>query len=327
MEPGQLREKIEQLTEVERAVFDAILLLSKEYKSLYTSQKFIADKVGITREHCNRTLRKLKAIGLINSEYRHRNTCIYKVSPMVFIDGMKHILMKYFKVLRSFVVFLPISLLFSGSITPVNTGLICINNTVIKGGMKMQEENPIPVAVREIKSLKLSRAGQIKLSGMPAAAIEHVEKQMQYAKNIRDPFSWFFKLCMDYCVREELSIDWAYVDVLKAKYAIKDDARTLLSQDIHRQRDGLKEKKEYVFKTPSDRPIITKQERDSSEQRLKTSEREVTQRYQFKKWSKQIEESPNNIMLIHSLKHMISNLEHIPSDLRTLYICGECSDV
>lgn len=314
-----LKEKLHQLTYAQHSFYNKLIELHLSgYKELFISQGLLAKMCGMTRRYCNKTLKFFVEMEILEKIYRHRHSCIYRLNALIFTEDIRPMLSTFFKALLIAPIFLSISLLSSSLFSPINTTVLLGNKTVIKGGVKM-EANPIPDYVRGIQCLKLARGGQIKLSGMPKEAIEYAEKSMQYSKNIKKPFEWFFKMCKDYCDREKLEINWYYVDALKAKYDIKDDARMILSQDIPPQRDGYKEKKEYQ--------PITKQERDRKEQKLKTSEREATQHYQFKKWSKQIQQNPDNNILVHSLKHMIFNLEHIPSDLRALYICDDCSDV
>jgi hypothetical protein len=199
----------------------------------------------------------------------------------------------------------------------------------------MQGDNPIPQAVRDLKCFTLSRAGQIKLSGMPAEALVFAENQMQYAKNIRDQFSWFFKLAKEYCYREELTIDWALVDTLKAKYAIKNDAPMLLTQrpfDKAQNRDGFK--KTYVkqpYRAVVQQPALRQSsgqerlERDATEMRLKDAGSLVTQRHQFKKWTRQIGENSENTEFVHALRHMIANLDLIPIEMKIAFLCVQCS--
>lgn len=344
VETQELREKIEKFTEVQCSLFNYMLLETQSHKTLYQSQEYIAKKLGMTRQYCNRTLRLCVDAGILLSEYRHYRTCVYTIAPIIYVDGIKHILMKYFKALRRLPIFLPLILLFSGSFTQRYYGYKGINNR-IKVRSNMQGDNPIPQAVRDLKCFTLSRAGQIKLSGMPAEALVFAENQMQYAKNIRDQFSWFFKLAKEYCYREELTIDWALVDTLKAKYAIKNDAPMLLPQrpfDKAQDRNGSLRlsgpsgsasyaghglKKTYV-KQPY-RAVVqqleTRLERDATEMRLKDAGSLVTQRHQFKKWTRQIGGNSENTEFVHALRHMIANLDLIPIEMKIAFLCVQCS--
>ncbi len=83
--------------------------------------------------------------------------------------------------------------------------------------------NGIPDYIREISCMKLTDAGQIKLSAFPVEAIEYATKTMKMAGNKRDPFRWFFKVCNDFCKESNIQPDWKRKSFLETTYGISDN--------------------------------------------------------------------------------------------------------
>jgi len=257
-----LEENTRNLSATELKVLEAFTSYAASYGSVYPSQEKIAKRVGISRGHCNRIIKKLKSKGFLVVTYRHRNTCVYELAKTLFIDGIKHILMKSVPSLKYMPIFLSISMLYSNYVTPVNlTVLKGITETVINRRRNM--EPFIPKRVREIITLNLTLSGMVKLSGMPSEAIDYAEKQMQFSKNINDPYGWFFKNCMDYCKREGLVIDWVLVDSLKKQLRIEETEERTVTERIHREKYLKKNHPEKAFndsQIPSKHPVEGKKE-------------------------------------------------------------------
>jgi hypothetical protein len=61
-----------------------------------------------------------------------------------------------------------------------------------------------------IKGLNLTEAGAIKLMAYPPGALEAALREMRSHKGeIRDPFVFFSRLCLNYCKDNEIVPDWA----------------------------------------------------------------------------------------------------------------------
>lgn len=316
-----LKEKLHQLTYAQHSFYNKLIELHLSgYKELFISQGLLAKMCGMTRRYCNKTLKLFIEMEILEKIYRHRRSCIYRLNTLIFTQDIRPMLSTFFKALVLAPIFLSISLLSSSLFTPINTTVLLGNKTVIKGGVKM-EANPIPDYIRGIQSLKLARYGQIKLSGMPKEAVEYAEKCMQYSKNIKKPFEWFFKMCKDYCDREKLAINWYYVDALKAKYAINQNARLLLDDKIYRakQYHPAPKKTVQIEKEPVPTAAEIQLKRDNNESHLKKFNHKMTQSYQFKLWRKQIESGYGDT---HILKHLIMKLETIDPLKKEKYICS-----
>ena len=76
-----------------------IITARYNYKDIHHSQSTIARKVGCSREHVNRILRKLKKLGLVNYIYRHMTSCLYRLSSFFDQRETRQQLRKYFPIL------------------------------------------------------------------------------------------------------------------------------------------------------------------------------------------------------------------------------------
>lgn len=62
----------------------------------------------------------------------------------------------------------------------------------------LMQESPIRQSIRDLRTLNLSRWGQIELMQFPDEAIAYAQRSMKSA-NPREPFKYFMKLCYGYC--------------------------------------------------------------------------------------------------------------------------------
>jgi len=104
------------LTEAQRAVLNYLLVWSNSYRNMYFSQSTIARDLGYSRGFVNRTLYIFEQSGLIASNYRHKTSCLYKVSSWFDDLDIRESLRGLFKAFRWF----PVALLLvraPGSVT------------------------------------------------------------------------------------------------------------------------------------------------------------------------------------------------------------------
>jgi len=66
------------------AILDQLIKFGCKYETVFVSQKLIADIVGCERPTVNRLLGYLASSGVISKLYRHRDTCIYKLSKIFY---------------------------------------------------------------------------------------------------------------------------------------------------------------------------------------------------------------------------------------------------
>ena len=70
----------ENLTKAEKAVLNHYLALSNTFQDIYFAQSTIGKKTGYSRKSINKILKRLRELGLLDYNYKHMNTCDYKVS-------------------------------------------------------------------------------------------------------------------------------------------------------------------------------------------------------------------------------------------------------
>lgn len=216
------------LTNTKRSLIEQFIRLSYKYKHVYLRQDTLGSLLQISREHCNKLIRWMKDCGLLVVEYRHKLSCHYTLSSFFFNASIQSRLKHIFRSLRA----LSLGLLttFSSEFTQRVKKLIKnLINPIVKhptdeSSMQFNQtyhgDKPVSVAIRELKVLNLTRAGQIKLSVFPDEAILEAANAMKYAKNVKEPYNWFYKLCFEYCRRNDIDPDWAFMHQLIEKYKI-----------------------------------------------------------------------------------------------------------
>jgi hypothetical protein len=284
---------ISYLPDTYRRVFEVLVTFSNYYTTIHLRQDTIAQKVGISREYCNKILRFFKAHGLIASHFRFKESCLYQLA-IVFYDRKVRTYLS--TIIRDFKwiswTVLLFSLLRSDELSAVQFTLSNINSYFIfksssknsynlhdKVKVKRQHnlqrqsqavsassfnlhspstkriglQSPSPksiegrqrigaymselvsAAIRAVKSIRLSHAGQVKLSAYPDEAIKWADETIAIRnKNspINEPFSYFNSLCMRYCSDKKLAPNWEYAKKLTAALKIKADEPLLLNKEI-----------------------------------------------------------------------------------------------
>lgn len=94
---------------------------------------------------------------------------------------------------------------------------------------EFQGDNPIPGYIRDITELSLTKWGQIKLCAFPEEAIQYARSRLRVFSKAKDPFSFFFKSCCEYCETNEIRPDWMWIDALANHYQMPANAPMLLA--------------------------------------------------------------------------------------------------
>lgn len=234
------------LDNTKKKVLGYLISLSMKCPFVSPSQTTIARKVGISRQHCNRIIGYFRSVGILTSEFRYKLSCHYYVSSFIFKSDVMQKIGHIFKVFRA----LSLSLLVSVSnitsdvtqyIKKYNRNLLSFTFTSsycksAKTKMSSMEQkfvrkaipnNPVGDTIRGIKQMKLTRAGQIKLTAFPDEAIRDAVAVLSTAKNVRDPYALVYKMCFEYCKRHQLDPDWHYMFAVMKTYNIDlQDANT-----------------------------------------------------------------------------------------------------
>jgi hypothetical protein len=119
-----------------------------------------------------------------------------------------------------------------------------LSTSIFKKGERMSQENPISLAIREIKSLSLSKWGQIRLSCYPDEAIKNADESFRFAYNLKNPFGFFVQLCQEYCKNNGIIPDWNHYSRLAMRFEMKPDAPML----IEKKKDNAQEKSPLCVK-------------------------------------------------------------------------------
>lgn len=248
-----------------------LLALSNKNRTIYVSQSRIARKIGSCRETANRAMGYLAELGLITKKYRHMMTCLYTIHP-TFLDPevrdeLKDMFKCFYFLNLSFLASFGLvnaqlekdSYIFrkKSSSAPKMSHEEFIRNNNIRlysspegvspgkndpGGMISDrsfvnlDKNPrrgmMTNGTREIDSLKLTRAGEIKLSPFPPEARQEADKQLRKHKGpVKDLFRLYWTFCKEYCVRQGIVIQWRHMFADLTKEGIHNDAPGINPQD------------------------------------------------------------------------------------------------
>lgn len=90
------------LSETKRKLINEFIRLQNKHGRIFVGQGTLASFLGVCRETINRNVRELAFLGIIRKEYRHMNTCLYKVSSYLFKSEIKSQLMGLFSALKYF---------------------------------------------------------------------------------------------------------------------------------------------------------------------------------------------------------------------------------
>jgi len=188
---------IKKLTTGERVVLDILAEFSNKYRYIWASQSTFAKLTGYTREHINKTIRKLQEKNLIYKHYRYDKTCLYKVSSV--FDNIE-IRAKLKKLLAS-LVFFPLFTLFSQDFTLSNNSIYNTNSILYNEGKNFLKN-------LSLKNMELTRSGKIRLSMFPDTIINQADEMIIHGRNLNDRFKVFWSYCKKLCLQEGIKLNW-----------------------------------------------------------------------------------------------------------------------
>lgn len=228
-----------------RDALSYVLALSNKNRTIYVSQSRIARKIGSCRETANRAMGYLAELGLITKKYRHMMTCLYTIHPTFLDPEVRDELKTMFKCFY----FLNLSFLGSfglrntqlekdsyifskkSSSAPemshkefirnnnirlysspqgVSPGKNDPGRTISDRSLVNLDRNPRRgTMTKRIKTLKLTRVGEIKLSPFPPEAIAEANKQLaKHTKPVKDIFRLYWTFCDAYCKQHNIKVGW-----------------------------------------------------------------------------------------------------------------------
>lgn len=314
----------DNLTYTQKRLINYFIAMSLNNKMVYPRQDTIASYLGITRSHCARLIKWMRDHNLIVSEYRHKLSCHYKLSSFFFNKSissrLRHIL-STFKIL-TFSIFSLTS--FSTDATQYKKKLIknlinpIVQQRTSESSMQFKQtyhgDKPVSEAIRNLKVINLTRAGQIKLSVFPDEAITDAANAYKYAKNVKEPFNWFYKLCFDYCKRNDIQPDWDFMHQLVDKYKISLTAPTVQKGPI----------KSVGDKTSRTAPFNASRDKASQVPPVNATSREFVLKTEWKGHvevkSKEYDKDAHRSVLVKALMNknffFLDSMKYYPDDVR-----------
>ena len=231
------------------SIFNILLNHSDKYNHVYLSQSTIAKWAGLTREHVNRIIRDLESYGLLLSNYFHMNSKVYKISSYFktidVMSRLRHVFSSFKKffyqnvtqlVPRKYVSTRTIETTKRGSLQRLWNSLTNVvkidkwKDICKTAGMLQEVPDSLPIskAISDIKFLRLTRWGKIKLSVFPDEAIYEASIKAKSAYGIKNRFNWFFVVCSKYCKARKIPLDWSWYTSLQIFFKMPKDAPMIL---------------------------------------------------------------------------------------------------
>lgn len=245
------------------------LFKKKHLKRIYHSHRTIADDTGYGISTIQRRLDDLRTDGLIEWDYNHRRTNIYRLLPAFF----DHPFIK--KLLITFAAF-SFSLLLAGvwkksdpvvidrpcfsykdllEVSHVDYRVSMVSQTRTspkifkKKGDKVEDYSDRAAALKKITEiLPLTPHGWIALTKYPAAALNKLSSWCDYIVDHRDAsIHYAFQVCEDYCKKNNLVVSRQWYDNARKKLnleldTIYIDQEKLNELSITTQERSIKEK-------------------------------------------------------------------------------------
>ncbi len=225
---------VESLAKGKRAIFRQLLYWLLRFPDRALNQTVLGRICGYTRKHVNEVLGEFEKQGIINMLYRHKDTSMYLLSKF-FTPELFHKLTGLFGAL-------PLALLvsFAASATAERKRLhnikrvsyIYIKSVPIRETLNAHEaesdsertKKEVEMETYELKSIKPTIAGWVRLSSFPKQAVLEVDKRMHRNKERpRNPWNYFVAAVNKYCQENGLATNWQLGNELKQKYNVTDE--------------------------------------------------------------------------------------------------------
>lgn len=107
-----------------------------------------------------------------------------------------------------------------------------------KESIKMSRESTIHPIVEEVATLfNWNTPQKIKLCIFSEETLKYAYEQLKECGKLRDPFCWYFMVCLNYCKENNLTPDWSFSSLLFEKHNISTDERKGISQTLKKYFD------------------------------------------------------------------------------------------
>jgi hypothetical protein len=235
------------LTPADLKVLNVLAHFWHHHAIIFPAHDTIAAMAKINERTVRKCLARLKDLGLVSTYRRWNDSLLYKLSDIFSDFEVRRALAPVCSVFNYLLVFF----LFSPSVSPEGR---LINNLFINPPSHltlrhescstskseasknlsletdMEHESGVPEVLRNLKCMKLTRWGQIKLSVFPDEAILHAQEQLRKSrKRPEEVFSWFWAVCNKWCRLNNHELDWDYMESLKRRHKMPENAEMLLT--------------------------------------------------------------------------------------------------
>jgi hypothetical protein len=263
--------------------------------SIWASQTWIAQKLGISRRQVIRLMDALWKIGIIAKDYRHLQTSRYKISSWFFKKEIRSKLARFFSnlaILSAILLTVPNNA-FNDSIernvtvfTPTNiyiSSLNCYGNTTrahtrtdISNGNSMNNEESFnrlitPELQKLTDSLGLTQIGQAKLLAYPVESHRYALKSIGLISTAINPFEYLCAILSKWCTKNNHKPNWSQVYLVMQAYKLNEDEPRLDKSKIKRvekkvysqNRDKYEEQNVVLYK-----PFVSIPDKPEDEERM-----------------------------------------------------------
>ena len=197
----------------EHKAFDIVFKFSLENKTMYFSQSWLAKEIGVSRKTVNEMMGRWHKDGIVEKEYRHRTTCLYRLHDIFKIPYMKSRLSHMFKSLRLS------ALLLLGACFQTEVTASSIKNYYVNGINNTYNKNRMQGISIQVHNLPITLKQKIDLCAFPDHVLEYAIWELERPfKTIQKKLSYLFKVCFDRCNALGIKPDWAWVNKLHMIY-------------------------------------------------------------------------------------------------------------
>ncbi len=287
---------ISEKTELELLVISFMLKLNSKYHEIFPSQANIAMWVGCSRKTINKILAKFDQEKLIEKIYRHRKSCIYKLSTKFnliseFPEARKKLpaLVNYgFKLILDFFNGPGLKLLvpkvtpykeennsnYSSSVSESKESYSLggqidkiLNKTIKKEEKRMESKSSLKISstMKEIRhALNLTLWGQIRLIIYAEQALQETLQKYKEGISAKDHFLWFETYCHGISIKNNMPIQLELYETMKKRYKMPDNANWVNSSKIYQKTETYSPKNASIIPSERASSIISKYEKADS---------------------------------------------------------------
>lgn len=251
-----LIEELDYWPKAQHALFNEFIAIAQQTEAVYPSQITLANKLGISREYCNKLVARLEKTGLLISVQRWNNSCLYGVNPIVWLTPFADKVSRFFPALRK--VFLSVRILtwYPKKFTLSNNRLVIRSNNIIEAprGQAIQnlyDRGPIHDFIKALP-FKMNLGQKVFLCSFPHKALEHALNKTLLATGVglKSPWQYFLAKAYEYCVAEGHTRDIEYFYQLRRTYKIEGEVDLMNAEFV--QELAQKREDELMGRTPKE---------------------------------------------------------------------------